>query len=88
MTIKTKHGNFEVRELTFQKRRELHRLEISTLDANGKVDLEKYYDVMEFVMSYAFDDPEASLSHLDDTDIDIVLSDIYSRYKNPPKKKN
>ena len=43
---------------------------------------------MEFVMSYAFDDPEASLSHLDDTEIDVVLSDIYSRYKNPPKKKS
>jgi len=88
MTVKTKHGDFECRELTFKKRRELHRLEIGSLGADGQINLEKYYDVMEFIMSYAFVDAEDSLGHLDDAEIDTVLSEIYTRYKNPPKKKS
>ena len=88
MTVKTKHGEFECRELTFKDRRKLHRLEVTTLDADGSINLEKYYDVMEFVMTYAFSNPEAELGHLEDTEIDTVLSEIYNRYKNPPKKKH
>jgi len=88
MTVKTKHGEFECRELTFKDRRKLHRLEVTTLGADGKINLEKYYDVMEFVMTYAFSNPEAELGHLDDTEIDTVLSEVYNRYKNPPKKKS
>ena len=88
MTVKTKHGDFECRELTFKKRRELHRLEIGALGADGQIDLNKYYDVMEFIMSYAFVKAEESLGHLDDAEIDTVLSEIYTRYKNPPKKKS
>ena len=43
---------------------------------------------MEFIMSYAFINAEESLGHLDDAEIDTVLSEIYTRYKNPPKKKS
>jgi hypothetical protein len=88
MTVKTQHGDFECRELTFKKRRELHRLEIGALGADGQINLDKYYDVMEFIMSYAFVNAEESLGHLDDAEIDTVLSEIYTRYKNPPKKKS
>ena len=88
MTVKTKHGDFECHELTFKKRRELHRLEIGALGADWQIDLNKYYDVMEFIMSYAFVNAEESLGHLDDAEIDTVLSEIYTRYKNPPKKKS
>jgi hypothetical protein len=88
MTITTKHGDFECRELTFKDRRKLHRLEVTTLDADGLINLEKYYDVLEFIMRFAFADPEAALGHLNDTEIDTVLSEIYTRYKNPPKKKH
>ena len=88
MTVKTKHGKFECRELTFKDRRKLHRLEVTTLDADGSINLDKYYDVLEFIMRFAFADPEAALGHLGDTEIDTVLSEIYTRYKNPPKKKH
>lgn len=88
MTIKTKHGEFECRELTFKERRALHRIEINALNEDGSVNLDKYYDVMEWIMQHAFEDAEKALGHLDDNEIDTVLSDIYSRYKNPPKKKN
>ena len=88
MTVKTEHGDFECRELTFKERRSLHRLEINILHKDGSVNLDKYYDVMEWIMRFAFEDAEKALGHLDDNQIDTVLSEIYSRYKNPSKKKN
>jgi hypothetical protein len=51
MTIKTEHGEFECRDLTFKDRR------------------------------------VSALGHLSDVQIDNVLTEIYSAYKQPPKKK-
>jgi|TARA_R100000084_G_scaffold24562_1_gene8772 hypothetical protein len=88
MTVKTKHGDFECRDLTFKDRRELHRLEVSAVSADGTVDSGKFYNVLEWVMNFAFENAEASLKNLDDNEIDIVLMDIYNQYKVPNKKKN
>ena len=88
MTIKTKHGEFECRDLTFKDRRELHRLEIAAVDAEGKVDNSKFYKVLDWIMNFAFADAEKSIGHLDDNEIDTVLMDIYNEYKAPNKKKN
>ena len=88
MTIKSEHGTFECRELTFKDRRELHKLEISAVDMNGNVDSSKFYTVLEWIMDFAFEDAEKELSHLDDNQIDVVLMDIYNKYKVPSKKKN
>jgi len=87
MTIKTKFGDFEVNALTFKDRRVLHRLEVQAIDTNGAFQQEKYYDVIEWVMDFAFDNPEAVLSHLNDVEIDQVLTEVYSAYKKPTKKK-
>ena len=87
MTVKTKHGDFECRELTFKKRRELHRLEIGALGADGQINLDKYYDVMEFIMSYAFVSAADSLGKLEDAKLDTGLSAIYTRNKKTHKKK-
>lgn len=87
MTIKTEHGTFECRDLTFKDRRELHRLEVQAVDNEGKFQQDKYYDVIEWVMDFAFDNAEEHLSELSDVEIDIVLTEIYSAYKQPPKKK-
>lgn len=87
MTVKTEHGTFECRDLTFKDRRELHRLEVQAVDNEGKFQQDKYYDVIEWVMDFAFDNPEEHLSELSDVEIDIVLTEIYSAYKQPPKKK-
>ena len=35
MTIKTEHGKFECRDLTFKDRRALHRLEVQAIDKDG-----------------------------------------------------
>lgn len=86
MTVKTPHGDFKVRELSFKDRRELHRLEVKTFKGE-ELDIEKYYDVLEWVMDFAFEDPEKSLGKLDDNAIDEILSAIYSEYKGMNKKK-
>jgi hypothetical protein len=86
MTVKTPHGDFKVRELSFKDRRELHRLEVKTFKGE-ELDIEKYYDVLEWVMTFAFEDPEKILGKLDDNAIDEILSEIYSEYKGMNKKK-
>ena len=88
MTIKTEHGKFECRDLTFKDRRALHRLEVQAIDKDGNFQQDKYYDVIEWVIESAFADPEKDLSHLDDVQIDLVLTEIYTAYKKPPKKKS
>ena len=87
MTVKTDHGDFECRELTFKHRRELHRLEVQAVDSDGNFQQDKYYDVIEWVMNFAFANPEQALSHLNDVEIDLVLTEIYTAYKKPSKKK-
>ena len=87
MKIKTAHGDFSVRDMKFPDRRKLHRLEIKTVNTNGDVSQEKFFDILEWVREYAFKDSEKELSHLDDNDIDEVLSDVYQQYKGPGKKK-
>ena len=90
MTIKTDHGSFEVRELTFADRRKLHRLEVQAVDLKtGEMDTNQFYNVLEWVMEHAFEDVEKALAHLDDNKIDEVLIAIYNSYKQGvAKKKN
>ncbi len=87
MTVKTKHGTYECRELTFKDRRILHRQEVEAVDIDGKFEPSKYYDIIEWIMYYAFDNPEEILGSLNDIEIDMVISEIYSAYKKPSKKK-
>ena len=87
MTVKTDHGEFECADLTFKDRRVLHRLEVQAIDSDGVFQQDKYYDVIEWIMDYAFNDAESILGHLSDIEIDNVLTEIYSAYKEPPKKK-
>ena len=87
MKIKTAHGEFNVRDMKFPDRRIMHRLEIDTVTTNGDVSQGKFFDILEWVREYAFKDSEKELGHLDDNDIDEVLSDVYKKYKGPSKKK-
>ncbi len=87
MKITTPHGDFKIRELSFADRRKLHRLEIKAVAIDGEVDQTKYFDVLDWVMNFAFEDPEKSLSKLDDNEVDEILSTIYQEYKGISKKK-
>jgi len=85
--VKTKHGTFEVRSITFGERRELHRFEMLTVWEES-LDKKAYLDLLDWVMNKAFENPEESLKNLDDAQIDEVLNDIYLHYKGLSKKKN
>jgi len=87
MTVKTPHGKFECRDLTFKDRRDLHKLEIQAVSNEGEVNTAQFYSVLEWVMEFAFKDPEAQLAKLDDNQIDEVLMAVYNAYKEPDKKK-
>tara|TARA_Y100001938_G_scaffold140824_1_gene209573 strand:+ start:120 stop:383 length:264 start_codon:yes stop_codon:yes gene_type:complete len=87
MTIKTDHGNFNVSPITFKGRRALHKVEVQALDTNGTVNTSKFYNVLEWIQDFAFENPEKALGKLDDNAIDEVLMAIYNRYKEPNVKK-
>ena len=86
MFVKTPHGEFEVTPLTFKDRRYLHSMEISCMK-DGELDFSKFYIVLEWIMDFAFENPEEKLNSFDDNEIDEILLAIYNRYKEPSKKK-
>ena len=87
MKVKTDNGTFDVPEITFAKRRELHYLEVKAIDKSNKLNTAKFFDVLDWILNYCFTDPEKHLGHLDDNSIDEVLMAIYNQYKEPDKKK-
>ena len=87
MNIKTSHGNFKVRDLPFADRRKLHRLEIQAVSSNGEITHDKYFDILEWVMNFAFEKPEKQLGKFDDNIVDEILGSIYQEYKDLSKKK-
>jgi len=86
MIVKTNHGEFEVKDLSFKDRRHLHRLEVNST-SDGEFNIGKFYNVLEWVMEFAFGSPEKELKDLGDNEIDEVLLAIYNQYKEPSKKK-
>ncbi|HCV03310.1 MAG TPA: hypothetical protein DG048_11735 [Pseudoalteromonas sp.] len=88
MTLKTDHGSFEIRDLTFADRRKLHRMELNAIDLNtNEINHEKFYDLLEWVMNFAFDNPEEQFAKLDDNQIDEILIAAYNFYKEGVSKK-
>jgi hypothetical protein len=86
LKVNTNHGDFEVKELTFKDRRVLHSLEIQSAPT-GEIDISKFYNVLNWVMDFAFENAEETLGELNDNEIDEVLLAVYNRYKEPSKKK-
>tara|TARA_R110002012_G_scaffold320697_1_gene545038 strand:+ start:258 stop:521 length:264 start_codon:yes stop_codon:yes gene_type:complete len=84
--MKTKHGEFDIRPITFGERREIHKLEMKVY-WEDKIEREAYFELLDYVMHKAFEDPEAALKDLDDAQIDELLNEIYFEYKNISKKK-
>ena len=79
MTLKTDHGSFEIRDLTFADRRKLHRMEVSAIDLKtGDMDSSKFYDMLEWVMDFAFEKPEELFANMDDNKIDEVILAAYN----------
>lgn len=85
--VKTKHGEFNVRPITFGERRELHRLEMRVFDDDGVMNKEEYFNLLDWCMNKAFETPEKTLENFDDAQIDEVLNEVYMNYKNISQKK-
>ncbi|HCV04694.1 MAG TPA: hypothetical protein DG048_18815 [Pseudoalteromonas sp.] len=87
MTIKTEHGQFEVHDITFAERRELHRQEIRAAKGGEDIDPESFYGLLEHVRLLAFSDSEKQFKNLNDNQIDAVLVDVYNAYREGVSKK-
>jgi len=88
MKLKTDHGEFEIRDLTFADRRKLHRIEVAAVDLkSGEMNSDKFYDMLEWIMDFAFDKPEELFAKMDDTQIDEILIAAYNQYKAGVSKK-
>ena len=85
--MKTPHGEFEIRPITFGERRELHRLEMKVF-WDEEIEKDAYFDLLNWCMDKAFENPEEMLNKLDDAQIDEVLNKVYQEYKGLSKKKN
>ena len=85
--VKTKHGEFEVKPLSFKERRELHRREVQAANIDGELDFSKYIDLINWVLHKALVSPQTVLDKFNDTEIDEIGSDIYMHYKEGSKKK-
>jgi len=88
MKLKTDHGEFEIRELTFADRRKLHRIEVAAVNLKtGEMNSDKFYDMLEWIMDFAFLQPEELFAKLDDTQVDEILIAAYNKYKAGVSKK-
>ncbi|MDB2505772.1 hypothetical protein N9X04_00100 [bacterium] len=87
MKVKTEHGTFDVPDISFKSRRELHKLEVGAITDKGVIDTAQFLNVLDWILNYSFTDPEKQLGKLDDNAIDEVLMAIYNAYKEPNKKK-
>ena len=86
--VKTKHGEFDVKPLTFKERRQLHRLEIDAANIDGdSMDFGKYVELIDWVISKTIANSESVLSDFDDNQIDDIGAEIYTHLKSTNKKK-
>mgnify|MGYP001192305430 FL=1 len=84
--LKTKHGEFNVNAIEFGERREMHRLEMKVY-WKDEFNQDAYFNLLNYVMNLAFDNPSKALANFDDVQIDEILNDIYTYYKSISKKK-
>ena len=88
MKLKTDHGDFEIRELTFADRRKIHRMEVAAIDLKtGEMNNDKFYDMLEYIMNFSFTNPEKLFAEMDDNVIDEILIAAYNKYKSGVSKK-
>tara|TARA_R100001510_G_scaffold42877_1_gene39325 strand:+ start:5443 stop:5727 length:285 start_codon:yes stop_codon:yes gene_type:complete len=86
--IKTKHGEFDIKPLSFKDRRTLHRMEINAANIDGeKMDYGAYVEMIDWVLNKSLINTEMVLKDFDDNQIDEIGSEIYAYIKNSNKKK-
>ena len=87
MKVSTAHGDYTVNAISFKHRRTLHRMELNSINTYESVNHSGFMDMMDWIMEFAFEDPEKELGKLADNEVDEVLIAINKAYKEPNKKK-
>tara|TARA_B100001939_G_scaffold130285_1_gene113077 strand:+ start:713 stop:979 length:267 start_codon:yes stop_codon:yes gene_type:complete len=86
MIIKALGKEYNIKEITYKERRELHRLNAKAF-WDGKINPDNYYDVLERVAEIA-GVGETELNGLSMTEVDQVLQTIFKEYMGLEKKDN
>jgi len=90
MKVNTPHGDFDVVEITYKDQRELHRLELKSIDVDtGKLNVDGWMALLDEVALLAFGTMSEAADNLKDfrqEEIDAILSSIHNAYMSPPKK--
>ena len=85
MKVKCLGRDFEVRECTYKQRRELHSANAEAY-WNGKMDVAKYYKLLERVSDIAGLD-EKELNEMEMLQVDKLLQKIFMEYLGLSDKK-
>tara|TARA_B100001094_G_C17970611_1_gene690098 strand:- start:377 stop:643 length:267 start_codon:yes stop_codon:yes gene_type:complete len=86
MIIKALGKEYNVKDITYKERRELHRLNAKTF-WDGKVDPENYYDILEKVSEIS-GLGEKDFKGLSMVDIDQVLQEVFTEYMGLSKNED
>jgi hypothetical protein len=78
MKIKALGKQFQVKDISYKQRRDLHRLNAKAF-WDGKIDPESYYDVLEKVSEIA-GLTEKDFKGLSMVEIDQVLQEVFTEY--------
>jgi|TARA_R110000824_G_scaffold272045_2_gene460557 translation initiation factor 2 beta subunit (eIF-2beta)/eIF-5 len=78
MKIKALGKQFQVKDISYKQRRDLHRLNAKAF-WDGKVDPESYYDVLEKVAEIS-GLTEKDFKSLSMVEVDQVLQEVFTEY--------
>ena len=86
MEIKALGKKYEIKEITYKERRELHRINAKAF-WDGKINPDNYYDVLEKVAEIS-GLGEQNFKGLSMIEVDQVLQAVFNEYMGLEKKEN
>ena len=86
MEIKALGKTYEIKEITYKERRELHRINAKAF-WDGKINPDNYYDVLEKVAEIS-GLGEQNFKGLSMIEVDQVLQAVFNEYMGLEKKEN
>ena len=86
MEIEALGKKYQIKEITYKERRNLHRLNAKAF-WDGKINPDNYYDVLEKVAEIS-GLGEQELEGLSMTEVDQVLQAVFTEYMGLEKKEN
>ena len=86
MIIKALGKEYNIKEITYKERRELHRINAKAF-WDGKVDPDNYYDILEKVYEISGIE-EKDVSDLSMVDVDTLLQEIFTVYMGLSKNED